>query len=132
MIIGIGIDSVSIVRIKGLIERYGDRFLVKIFTDDEIDEGRGRRDSAGFFAARFAAREAFFKAFGTGWGRGISLKEAGVVKDRLGKPGFSFSQKAASELEKRGVTTAHLTLTHDGEYAQALVILEGAGQHPGN
>ena len=125
MIIGIGIDSVSILRIRDLIDRYGDRFLGKIFTDDEIRESTGRRDYAQFFAARFAAREAFFKALGTGWGRGISLKEAGVVKDDHGKPGFSFSGKAAAALEKKGVLVSHLSLTHDGEYAQAFVILEG-------
>ncbi|MBN2184219.1 MAG: holo-ACP synthase [Candidatus Krumholzibacteriota bacterium] len=125
MIIGIGIDSVSITRIMNLIDRYGERFLGKIFTEDEIEESSGRHDYAQFFAARFAAREAFFKALGTGWGRGISLKEAGVVKDVHGKPGFSFSGTAAAALEKKGVTVSHLSLTHDGEYAQAFVILEG-------
>ena len=85
MIVGLGIDSVSISRIAGLIDRYGHRFLEKIFTEDEIAEGLGRRDSAQYFAARFAAREAFFKALGTGWGRGIPLKEVGVTKEESGK-----------------------------------------------
>ncbi|MBN2071880.1 MAG: holo-ACP synthase [Candidatus Krumholzibacteriota bacterium] len=125
MIIGIGIDSVSISRIRGLIDRYGRRFLGKIFTDREIDESADRRDNAQFFAARFAAREAFFKALGTGWGRGISLKEVGVVKNENGKPDLSVSGKVSVALEKRGVTATHLSLTHDGEYAQAIVILEG-------
>ena len=125
MIIGIGIDSVSIPRIRNLIDKYGDRFLGKIFTDHEIEESANRRDYAQFFAARFAAREAFFKALGTGWGRGISLKEVGVVKNDHGKPGFSFSEKTMVALEERDIVISHLSLTHDGEYAQAFVILEG-------
>lgn len=125
MIFGIGIDTVSIPRISGLIDRYGRRFLVKIFSDKEIDEGLKRRDSAQFFAARFAAREAFFKALGTGWGRGISLKELCVARDAMGKPRFELSGRASEAMRDREITASHLSLTHDGDMAQALVILEG-------
>ncbi len=125
MIYGTGIDSVSILRISGLLDRYGKRFLQKVFTEDEIREGLARRDCAQFFAARFAAREAFFKALGTGWGRGISLKEVGVVRGSRGRPGFVFSDRMKQALEQRNIAFSHLSLTHDGDQAQALVILEG-------
>lgn len=125
MIVGIGTDLVSVSRISRLINNHGNRFLEKIFTEAEISEGTKRTDSAQFFAARFAAREAFFKALGTGWGRGISLKEVGVVKGEQGKPGFTFSEKVKKALQQRNIGFSHLSLTHDGDLAQAFVILEG-------
>ena len=125
MIFGIGTDMVSIPRISGLIDRYGKRFLHKVFTGNEIEEGLKRIDSAHFFAARFAAREAFFKALGTGWGAGLSLKEVGVVRGEKGKPDFLLSDRVNDALKQRDVAFCHLSLTHDGDMAQALVILEG-------
>ena len=125
MIVGVGIDSVSIDRIEGLIDKYGRRFLEKIFTEDEIAEGLGRRDSAQYFAARFAAREAFFKALGTGWGRGISLREVSVKREESGRPWLSLSNRALEAAESRGTSTTHLSLSHEAGIAQAIVILEG-------
>lgn len=125
MIVGVGIDSVSISRIAGLIDRYGRRFLEKIFTEDEIAEGLGRRDTAQYFAARFAAREAFFKALGTGWGRGIPLKEVSVKKEESGRPLLSLSRRAMEATESRGTSISHLSLSHEADIAQAVVILEG-------
>ncbi len=127
MIKGTGIDTVSIDRISALIGRYGDRFLRKVFTEEEIAEGLGRKDSPSFFAARFAAREAFFKAIGTGWGRGIPLREVSVEKDESGRPRFRLSGRAEAALRERNVASAHLSLTHDGDSAQAMVIMEGVG-----
>ncbi len=125
MIVGVGIDSVSIGRIARLIEKYGQRFLAKIFTEDEIAEGTGRRDSAQYFAARFAAREAFFKALGTGWGRGISLREVSVKREDSGRPQLSLSEKAREAVESLGASIAHISLSHEAGTAQAIVILEG-------
>ena len=125
MIVGVGIDSVSIGRIAGLIEKYGRRFLEKIFTEDEIAEGLGRRDSAQYFAARFAAREAFFKALGTGWGRGISLREVSVIREESGKPLLALSNRALEAAGAHGTSTTHLSLSHEAGTAQAIVILEG-------
>ncbi|MCK4538268.1 MAG: holo-ACP synthase [Candidatus Krumholzibacteria bacterium] len=124
MIFGIGTDMVSIPRISGLIDRYGERFLHKIFTGDEVEEGLKRKDIAHFFAARFAAREAFFKALGTGWGVGLSLKEVGVVRKDKGKPTFILSDRVKNALKQQNIAFCHLSLTHDGDMAQALVILE--------
>lgn len=125
MIVGVGIDTVSIGRIAGLIEKYGQRFLKKIFTEDEIAKGLGRRDAAQYFAARFAAREAFFKALGTGWGRGISLKEVSVIREESGRPHLSLSRRAREAAESRGASISHLSLSHEAGIAQAIVILEG-------
>lgn len=125
MIVGVGIDSASISRIERLIEKYGRRFLEKVFTDDEIAEGLGRRDAGHYFAARFAAREAFFKALGTGWGRGISLREVSVEREESGRPRLSLSPRALEAAEKIGATTSHLSLSHEAGIAQAIVILEG-------
>ncbi len=125
MIVGVGIDSVSISRIAGLIDRFGRRFLEKVFTEDEISEGLERRNSAQYFAARFAAREAFFKALGTGWGRGIPLKEVSVAREESGRPFLSLSSRALEAAESRGTSISHLSLSHEADIAQAIVILEG-------
>ena len=125
MIVGVGIDSVSISRIARLIDRYGRRFLEKIFAEDEISEGMERRDSAQYFAARFAAREAFFKALGTGWGRGIPLKEVSVTREESGKPLLSLSRRAKEAAESFGTSISHLSMSHEADIAQAIVILEG-------
>jgi holo-[acyl-carrier protein] synthase len=125
MIVGVGIDVVSIGRIAGLIEKYDRRFLKKIFTDDEIAEGLERRDAAQFFAARFAAREAFFKALGTGWGRGISLREVSVIREESGQPRLLLTGRALEAVESRGARTSHVSLSHEAGTAQAIVILEG-------
>ncbi len=125
MIIGVGIDSVSVSRIARLMERYGNRFLEKIFTREEIARSRGRRDGAQYFAARFAAREAFFKALGTGWGRGIPLKDVSVETAESGRPSLILSERALEAARSRGATVSHLSLSHEADFAQAIVILEG-------
>ncbi len=125
MISGIGIDTVTVSRIERLIARYGDRFLMKIFTGEEISEGSVRFGRGQFFAARFAAREAFFKALGTGMGRGISMKEVRVAKDGSGKPYIVLSGPARKAIEEKNVSAVHLSITHEGDLAQAIVILEG-------
>jgi holo-[acyl-carrier protein] synthase len=124
MIIGIGIDSVQISRIRSLMERRGARFLTRVFTAEEIDEGSRRRDAAPFFAARFAAREAFFKALGTGWGRGISLREVRIGATENGQPLLHCSGRLEGMLRSRGIEQIHLSLTHESDNAMAVVVLE--------
>jgi holo-[acyl-carrier protein] synthase len=126
MIIGIGIDTVSIPRIEKLVREKGQPFLRKIFSDAEIGEGLKRRKNAQFFAARFAAREAFVKALGTGFARNVSPRDITVKKGYRGKPALSFSARTQKLLEARGVERCHMSISHDGDYAQAIVILEGA------
>jgi holo-[acyl-carrier protein] synthase len=125
MIVGVGIDSVSISRIAGLIDRFGRKFLEKVFTEHEISEGLERRNAAQYFAARFAAREAFFKALGTGWGKGIPLKEVSVAREESGRPFLSLSSRALEAAESLGTSISHLSLSHEADTAQAIVILEG-------
>ena len=124
MIAGIGIDIVSISRFERLIERYGDRVLRKIFTDSERREGDRKAARAAFYAVRFAAREAFYKALGTGWGRGLPLKEVSVASGEGGRPSLVIGERMRAELEERGVFRHHVSLTHDGDSAVAVVVLE--------
>jgi holo-[acyl-carrier protein] synthase len=126
MIIGIGIDTVSISRMEKLIRARGEHFLVKIFSDNEIGEGMKRRKNAPYFAARFAAREAFVKALGTGFGRGVSFRDITVRKEGSGRPELLFSARTEPLLKARGIERCHISITHDGDCAQAIVILEGA------
>jgi holo-[acyl-carrier protein] synthase len=127
MIIGTGIDIVSVGRITHLIDRYGRRFLAKYYSDGEIERGLALpgpgRDR--FFAARFAAREAFFKALGTGWGRGIALREVAVERNEAGRPSIALTGRAAEAAAERHIAAIHLSLAHEGSIAQAIVILEG-------
>ena len=101
-----------------------EQFRVNI-DKGEITDGKKRRDSASFFAARFAAREAFFKALGTGWGRGLPLREVSVTRGEAGQPGFELSDRVREELSRKQVARIHLSITHEGDSAQAFVIMEG-------
>ena len=126
MIYGIGVDLVKVARLKAAIERYGERFLNRVFTPREIAycqrQTRGR-DSA--FALRFAAKEAFSKALGVGLRRdGIRWREVEVVPNPLGKPEFFVSGRAADLCAEAGITAMHLSLTDENDQALAVVILE--------
>ncbi len=126
MIAGVGIDIVSISRIDRLIRRYGDRFLGKVFTEREREEGSRKAMQAPFFAARFAAREALYKALGTGWGRGLSLKEVSITTGDAGRPLLDIGERIGEELQGLGIDRWHVSLTHDGDSAIAVVILESS------
>jgi holo-[acyl-carrier protein] synthase len=85
-----------------------------------------REKNASFFAARFAAHEAFVKALGTGFRRGVSIRDIEVKKADLGRPELSFTARVGDMLRANGIARCHLSITHDGDSAQAIVILEGA------
>jgi holo-[acyl-carrier protein] synthase len=121
-IIGIGIDATDIRRMADAIERWGDRFLARIFTTNEIAYCRRRRDSAPSFAARFAAKEAAMKALGTGYSRGVHWAGIEVVR-RHGPPQLQFHEGAAARFAEMGATGSFLTLTHSQDMAIAHVIL---------
>lgn len=125
MIYGIGTDIASISRISGNIERYGRRFLAKFCTPSEIDAGMSKSEAAEYFAARFAAKEAFFKALGTGWGRGVSMKELSIEKDENGRPFFNLTLQVEEMLDSMGIKDVHLSITHEAGIAQAFVVMEG-------
>jgi len=121
-IVGIGLDATEIDRIAETIERYGDRFVHRIFTDGEIAYCRRKRDAASSFAARFAAKEAAMKALGTGHSRGVYWKGIEVVR-RSGPPQLLFHGGAAIRLQALGATGSLLTLTHSEQLAIAQVML---------
>lgn len=122
-VIGTGLDATEIARIAETIERYGDRFIDRVFTEGEILYCRRKRDFASSFAARFAAKEAAMKALGTGHSRGVFWKGIEVVRQRGGPPQLRFHDGAAARFAALGATDAHLTLTHSRDLALAHVLL---------
>ncbi len=125
MIIGTGIDIVNIERIDRSMGRWGDRFVRRIFTRREIDRCQNQARPSECFAARFAAKEAFLKAIGLGYRRGIQWTHIEVMNDSLGKPSLFFHRKAMEWVQTLRVHRAFLTLSHDHLYAVAHVLLEG-------
>lgn len=121
-IIGTGLDATEIARIAATIERYGERFVARIFTEGEIAYCRHKRDFASSFAARFAAKEAAMKALGTGHSRGVYWRGIEVVR-RHGPPQLQFHGGAAARFAALGATGALLTITHSRELAIAHVLL---------
>jgi holo-[acyl-carrier protein] synthase len=124
MIVGTGVDIAEVSRIRASIERFGDRFLHRIFTDGEIRycEQRARRFES--YAARFAAKEAGMKALGTGWSRGVRWRDIEVVRPKGQRPTIQFHGEAAAIAAKLGTKNIALSLTHTSEQALAHVILE--------
>lgn len=129
MIIGLGSDLCNIDRIANSLERYGERFENRVFT--EIERAKARRRPytiAGTYAKRFAAKEAFSKAVGTGFKRGVYMKDIGVVNAPSGAPTLALTGGAAKRLEEMipagHEAHIHLTLTDDHPWAQAFVIIE--------
>jgi holo-[acyl-carrier protein] synthase len=125
MILGIGIDLVEVSRVDDLVARYGERALRRLFTAAEVERcGRSRAPSESL-AARFAAKEAFFKAVGTGWSRGLAWTEVEVVSAPSGAPELRLSGAAERLARERGVSRIHLSLTHTDTLASAYLLLEG-------
>jgi len=122
---GLGVDLVSIPRMRSTIDRWPQRFVARVFTDDEIAYCRARRDPAPHFAARFAAKEAGFKALGTGLQLGVRWRELEVRREREEAPTLVLSGRAREIGLARGGSRMLLSLTHEGEYALAQAILVG-------
>lgn len=127
MIYGTGIDIVEVQRMADIIARWGNRFVDRVFSPGEIEYCSKRALPAMHYAARFAAKESLLKSLGIGMGMGISLKEIEVVSDPRGKPEVKLRGKGADILQNRGVSAAHLSLSHTRHSATALVILEKIG-----
>ena len=123
MIKGIGVDMVEIGRVKKLIEQ--DRgFAERIFTAREIAYCEGKFSRAQHYAARYTAKEAFFKALGTGFRDGMSWQDVEVENDSLGKPQLRLTAVALERFKKRKLSRAFLSLSHTREMAAALVVIE--------
>ena len=125
MIIGVGIDIIEISRIQEAINRSGERFTRRVFTEGERVYCEARRLSAMHYAGRFAAKEAAFKALGTGWAGEIKWTDVEVVNPGSGPPTLLFSGAALARFQELGATTAHLSISHSRDYATATAILEG-------
>jgi len=127
MIVGSGIDLTEIGRVQKVVDRFGARFLDRVFTAGEQAYCLGRRRSAESLAARFAAKEAAAKALGTGISRGVNWLEIEVVREPGGRPSLRFHGRAAQVAEQLGVRRAALSLTHTADLAMASVVLEDGG-----
>ena len=126
-VIGIGVDLVECVRIRRSIDRFGDRFLHRVFTDGEIEYSMSMKFSERHLAARFAGKEAVAKAFGTGIGKAMGWRNIDIRKKESGEPYLVFSGPAQELAAKRGVTSALITLSHTEQHAMASVVLESTG-----
>ncbi|HEY5672863.1 MAG TPA: holo-ACP synthase [Malonomonas sp.] len=122
-IIGTGVDLARIERFRKFLQPE-NKVLERIFSADERKYALQMKDPAPHLAARFAAKEAFLKALGTGLRDGLSWQQVVVVRDPLGCPSLQLSGRAAEMLTERGGKSTHLSYSHDGEYAVATVILE--------
>ena len=127
MIAGIGVDIVDIARIQGLLDRYGERFLTRVYTEAETAYAMSGANKAERLAGRFAVKEAVMKALGTGKSLGILWRDVETVRGRLGKPEVHLHGQAVTRAKSRGGDAVHVSITPDGGKAVAFVILERAG-----
>jgi holo-[acyl-carrier protein] synthase len=126
MVIGIGTDMIEIARIAQSIDRFGERFLSRVFTSGEIQYCRRKKNSAESLAARFAAKEACAKALGTGISRGIGWLDLEVTREPGARPMLELRGRAAQRAAALGVARVSLSLTHSRDTALAVVVLEDA------
>ena len=127
-VIGIGVDVIECSRIQRSIERFGNRFLQRVFTDGEIAYSMSMKFPERHLAARFAGKEAVAKAFGTGIGKAVGWRNIDIRKRESGEPFLVFSGPTQELAAKRGVTSALITLSHTEHHAMASVILDGRDQ----
>jgi len=125
MIVGTGVDIAEVARIKAAVDRFGERFLKRVFTPEEIRYSSSKANMAERLAARFAAKEAAMKAIGTGLRHGVTWQDVEVVRQSGGRPGLRLTGKAADFAAALGCRRTHLSLSHTEEQAIAHVILEG-------
>ncbi len=123
MITGLGSDIIEVSRVRKSIETISG-FREKIFSGTEISYCEKKKNKFESYAARFAAKEAFFKALGTGWRNGMAFCEVEIINDELGKPVMILTGRSLEEKEKYGITAVHVSLSHTKESAVAVVILE--------
>jgi len=124
MIVGTGVDLAEVARIRAAVERFGNRFLNRVFTPEEVRYCISKPNAAERLAARFAAKEAGMKAVGTGLRHGVTWHDLEVVRQPGGRPTLRLTGKLAEFAARLGCKTAHLSLSHTAETAIAFVILE--------
>ena len=131
MIFGIGADVVQISRIQVLIDRWGERFLNRVFTTREIAFCAQRKTAASHLAVRFGAKEAFLKALGVGYDAGIGWKDIEVLRRSSGRPEIELHNQAKVLCEQHGIDGIHLSMSHDGNYGFVQVVLEAESRGSG-
>lgn len=124
MIIGLGIDIVQNERIRDSVQRFGDRFVNRIYTEGEKEYCRNSANPAIHYAARWAAKEAAFKALGTGWAAGVTWRDVEVTRLASGKPELLLHGEALALATSLGATRLHVSLSHDQVNSVAVVIFE--------
>jgi holo-[acyl-carrier protein] synthase len=124
MVLGVGTDMIEIERMQASYDRFGERFLERIFTPGEIAYCMRKKNAAESLAARFAAKEAGAKALGTGISHGVSWKEIEVRREPSGRPTLHWSGRAGELARQMGVKRTSLSLTHSRQLAMAVVIVE--------
>lgn len=125
MIYGIGVDLVENDRMEKIILKWGDKFLSRVFSEGEIKYcGRHASQASIHYGARFAVKESFLKAIGTGLGGGVKLLEIEVVNEENGRPEIRLSGGAQEHFATAGISKIHLSITHTKSYASAVVLLE--------
>lgn len=125
MILGTGVDLAEVARIREAAERYGERFLNRVYTPAEIAYASRKANRYERYAARFAAKEAGMKAIGTGWRGGVRWQDFEIVNEPSGRPTLRFHGVAREVADRMGVKSVQLSLTHTAAFALAHVILEG-------
>jgi holo-[acyl-carrier protein] synthase len=124
MVLGLGTDLIETRRVQQSMDRFGERFLERIFSVGEIAYCKRKKNAAESFAARFAAKEAGAKALGTGISHGVSWKEFEVKREVSGKPSLHLTGRAAELAGALGIKRIQLSLTHSREFAMAVVVAE--------
>lgn len=127
MVVGIGIDLVETARIRESIEQYGDRFIRRLYTPGEIEYCERFKNKAERFAARFAAKEAAFKALGTGWREGVRWLDVEVTNQPNGKPELALHGRADELARSLGVSRRSISISHADHYAVVQVVFESDG-----
>jgi holo-[acyl-carrier protein] synthase len=126
-VLGIGVDLVENARIQHSLDRFGERFLRRVFTTGEIEYSQSMKYPARHLAARFAAKEAVSKAFGTGIGKAMGWKEIDVRRKPSGEPYVVLEGGAKRLADERGVSAVWITLSHTENHAMAMIVVEGGG-----
>ena len=126
-ILGTGIDIVECLRIAQMIERHGELFITRVYTDHEIEYCSARKAATQHYAGRWAAKEAVLKALGTGWRRGISWRDIEIRNDKNGAPTVKLRGGARDVMQAAHIGHMHITISHCRSFAVAYVVAEGEG-----
>jgi holo-[acyl-carrier protein] synthase len=124
MIFGIGTDLVEVSRVEKILQKWGDKFLKKVYSQNEIEYCQKKAFPSIHYAARFAAKESFLKSLGIGLGMGVKLQDIEVINNPQGSPVLKVHERIRSRLDKLGINALHISITHTRGHAQAIVILE--------